>query len=78
MHLLKRLLLTQLTPLAFIQFTPKSLFNKMMKTVTQWFKFHFINHLINEGELSTQLSFFQTDTALLHIEQRSIIQLAYR
>ena len=50
----------------------------MMKTVAQWFKFHFINHLINEGELQKQLSFFQTDTALLHIEQCSVIQLAYR
>ena len=71
-------LFTELTTLALVQLAPKALLHQVVQAVAQRFQFHLIDDLVDKRILQQYLSLLKRYATLSHIEQRSVVQLAYR
>ena len=69
--------MTESATLTFAELTAETLLHQIVQTVTKGDQFHLVNDLVDEGKLQQQLGFLHGDTALLHIEQGCIVELAY-
>ena len=71
------LLLAQFAALAAAQFATEAFLYKIVQTVAQRFEAHVVDHFVDEGKLEQQLGFIEADATLAHVEQGSIVELAY-
>lgn len=64
--------------LTVAKLTAEALLHEVMEPVAQGFELDLVNDLTNESKLQKQLSLMLVDTALLHIEKRSVVELSHR
>ena len=70
------LLLAELASLAFVQLSAETHLYKMVQPVLERLELHLVDDLIDEGKLKEQFRFLGTHTALLHVEESSIVELS--
>ena len=72
------MLFAKLAAGTFVEFAAEALLNQIVEAVAEGSKLHVVDDLVDEGVLQQEFGLIDGDAALTHVEEGSIIQLAYR
>ena len=71
-------LLTEFAASALVELATETLLHEVVEAVAEGFELHVVDDLVDESILQKQLSLIERYTALAHVEERGIVELANR